>query len=84
MTLEDWVLERIRESSGMATVDSVCRDLAERSHVSFNTVSQVQRGARMGLYTKARAISKATGWKVTIPELCGDGEITTEIRSMFS
>jgi len=84
MTLEDWVLERVQASDGMATADSVLRALADSSGVSFVTVSGAYRGARMGLYTKARAVSKATGWKVSIPTLCGDTDITAEIRSMFS
>ena len=87
MTLEEWVLERIASAANVgttATADSVCRALAESSGVSFVTVSGAYRGARMGLYTKARAVSKATGWQVSIPELCGDSEITYEIRGMFA
>ena len=84
MTLDQWVLERVEASNGMATADSVLRDLATRADVSYVTVYNTFKGARMGLYVKARAVSKATGWKVSIPSLCGDSDITAEIRSMFA
>jgi transcriptional regulator with XRE-family HTH domain len=75
MKLTQWVEEQIRDAGARGeslSKKAVLKALAERAAVSVMTLAPVERGAKMGNYEKARAISKATSWKVTIPELCDD------------
>lgn len=46
------------------------RELAEKSGVSLLTLQNVERGGRIVRYDKAKQVSKATGGKVTIRDLC--------------
>lgn len=76
MRLAQWVEEQIKDvtkAGGEAlSKRDVLKSLSERAKVSLMTLAPVERGARMGNYDKARAVSEATGWKVTIPELCDE------------
>ncbi len=70
MRLRDWV-EREMAARDLSRA-KVLEDLAERSGVSLMTLRPVENGLLMGNYQKAKAVSKATDWEVTIPELCDD------------
>jgi len=53
----------------------VMRRLSDRldasgQHVSIATLSSLDRGAKISLYWRAKAIQEATGRRVTITELC--------------
>lgn len=68
MKFRDWVereAKRIREP-----VINVLRDISETSGVSLMTLGGVYRGARMGQYLKAKAVSEACQCQVSIAELC--------------
>ena len=49
---------------------SVLEDLSTSAGVNFQTLAAAERGARMGQYEKALAVSKATGYLVSVVELC--------------
>jgi transcriptional regulator with XRE-family HTH domain len=70
MNLGTWVSEQAetKRTSKRAVLEA----LAERSGVSFMTLESTARGARMGNYQKAKSVSAATNWKVTIPDLCDE------------
>lgn len=46
------------------------RDLAEKSGVSYTTIKSVRKGMKVKLYAIAKAISDATGGKVSVEALC--------------
>lgn len=48
----------------------VIRELAEASGVAYQTLAQAERGARLSLYDKAAAVARATGYVVSVIELC--------------
>ena len=45
-------------------------ELSQRCGVSLLTLQNLERGSRLVNYTKAKAVSDATGGQVTIKELC--------------
>jgi hypothetical protein len=66
--LTEWVAKEVqRLRTNKTTVLTV---LARKARVSLMVLQGVERGARMGQYAKAKAVSEATGGKVTIKELC--------------
>jgi hypothetical protein len=69
MRLETWVDRHIQNGTHK-TREAVIEDLARRSRVSKQTLKPTIRGMLLGNYTKARQVSEATGWAVSIPELC--------------
>jgi transcriptional regulator with XRE-family HTH domain len=68
MTLHEWIDRRV--SALGVSRRAILEDLSDLAGVSVVTLSAVDRGARLGRYDKARALSEATGGKVTIKELC--------------
>ena len=86
MTFDQWLDAQVtaaKDRGEHTTRRAMCKQVADASGVSLQTLMPVASGMRMGLYEKARAISAATGWAVTIPELCGDKAITPEIEKQF-
>lgn len=86
MNLAKWVEQQMQsaaEAGQAVTKNDVLKALAERASVSLMTLAPVERGARMGNYGKARAISQATDWMVTIPELCDEFPDTVISRIIF-
>lgn len=69
MRLKDWV---DLQAKGGKPRRKILEDLAEKSGVSFVTLEATARGARMGNYPKAKQISRATDWKVSIVDLCDE------------
>ena len=70
MKLGQWVDEHARATSKNRR--TVLEDLAKLAGIAFVTVEATARGARMGNYKKAMAVSEATGWVVTVVELCDE------------
>jgi hypothetical protein len=68
MKLEAWVKERTATTG--TSKRAVLEDLAERAGVAYITLEPIARGARMGNYGKALSVSEATGWKVSVLDLC--------------
>lgn len=68
MTLLEWVESRMKET-GLSR-EKTQRALADKSGVSYTTIVNTTKGARMGRYDKAEALSKATEWQVSIDVLC--------------
>jgi len=56
------------QKRGGLTRIAIMRDVASEAGVSLALLRSLDRGARVGQYDKAKAISKATG--LTIAELC--------------
>lgn len=83
MKFEDWVTEQLAQKNGMSR-RRFLEEFSEQCGVSYMTLAPLDKGSRMGLYEKAKAVSRATNWKVTIPELCGDKDITPEIQAQFN
>lgn len=79
MTLADWIKEQIEADPGLNRV-SVLQALAAKAGVNWHTLENNTRGARMGQYQKAKAISAATDWKVTVLDLCDDSPAETAKR----
>jgi len=48
----------------------VLKELATKSGVSLLTLQNVERGATMQAYPKAKSVSEATGGKVRVQDLC--------------
>lgn len=69
MTLEQWLKEQLATDPKTST-RAVLTKLAKRAGVSMTALTPLAKGGRMGNYDKALAVSKATDWRVTIPELC--------------
>lgn len=69
MTLHEYV--DLCRDGGTRTL--VYRALARASGVHWQTIKDVDRGMRLSNYDKAKALSNATGGKVSIKELC-DGK----------
>lgn len=68
MTLSEYVELEVKRTKMNKT--AVLKALAEESKVSLLTLQGVERGATMRLYDKAQSVSKATGGKVSVQELC--------------
>ncbi len=85
MTLADWIKEQLEADLGANRI-SVLQSLAAKAGVNWHTIEAATRGARMGNYQKARAISQATDWKVTILDLCDETPAATaaRIREQFN
>ena len=73
MKLETWV---DKVAKGRARTE-VLQDLARVSGVSFQTLAQAERGARMTNYEKALAIQTATDGEITVVDLCDPNPETT-------
>lgn len=74
MTLAKYVEEEMkrREKAEQPVYKTnILKELAKKSKVSLLTLQNVERGGKIKLYDKALAISKATGGKVKVEELCG-------------
>lgn len=85
MNLGEWIDQQIEYSPLPVTRRMVLEDLAKRSGVHFATLEPVTRGARMGLYQKAKAVAAATQFQVSILELCDEtpGEMAQQIARVF-
>ena len=59
------------------------KTLAKDSGITILTLRNASKGIVIKLYPVARAISKATGWRVTIPELCEEGRPSNSILDQF-
>jgi len=73
MTLDEWVKAEqaaAAEHGEKPSVLTVLERLAKAADVSVMTIRPVAKGSTMGLYSKALAVSRATGYQVTVPELC--------------
>ena len=66
MKLREWVTA----NKGDRTRRECLADVAKAANVSLMTLLNVDRNAIMGQYSKAKAVSEATGGDVTIKELC--------------
>lgn len=64
---------------GEGTLKTVAKD----SGITILTLRNASKGMIIKLYPVARAISKATGWRVTIPELCEEGKPLNSILDQF-
>lgn len=71
MTLKDYVDRRVKQEK--TTVTAVLRDIAKSAKVSFSHLHYVYKGAPYGQVAKAKAVSKATGGKVSLDSLLGIG-----------
>ena len=67
------------ERYGEGTLKTVAKD----SGITVLTLRNVSNGMRVKLYPVARAISKATGWRVTIPDLCEEGKPPNSVLAQF-
>ena len=67
------------ERYGEGTLKTVAKD----SGITVLTLRNVCNGMRIKLYPVARAISKATGWRVTIPDLCEEGKPNNSVLAQF-
>jgi DNA-binding transcriptional regulator YdaS (Cro superfamily) len=65
--LSEWIDKKV---SATRSRTSVRQELATISGVSFVTVTHVDSGMRLKSYEKAKALSDATGGKVSTEELC--------------
>lgn len=86
MRLEQWVdkqVTRMSEQGTPMTKRAVLEDLAQRAGVGYMTLVPVAKGSRLAIYLKARAVSEATGWEVTIPELC-ERVVVSEVSAQFA
>lgn len=73
MNLSTWIdkqLAKEKTEGRSATRRSVLQTLATVADVSLATLSPLDRGARMTHYEKALAVSRATGYAVSVIELC--------------
>jgi hypothetical protein len=70
MNLGKWVEEQAKATG--TNRRQVLETLATKSGIAFVTLESAARGARMGLYGKARAVSEATDWKVSVLDLCDE------------
>jgi len=73
MTLEQYVKaeqDAAKENGKVPPVLTILERLADAAGVSVMTLKPVVKGATMGLFDKALAVSKATGYQVSVPELC--------------
>jgi hypothetical protein len=74
MTLDEWVKAEqaaaVEHKGEKPSVLTVLTRLADAAGVSVMTIRPVAKGSTMGLFDKALAVSRATGWKVSVPELC--------------
>ena len=68
MNLANWVTNECNTTKTSRRTVLEC--LAGESGVAFCTLESTMRGARMGNYLKARAVSEATDWKVSVLDLC--------------
>lgn len=87
MMLEDWVKQQVQaaaEAGQKVSFRSVVESLADKAGVAYMTLAPVAKGGRLSRYEKARAVSQATDWKVTIPELCGDVALTGPTHDQFT
>lgn len=85
MRLEQWIDEQVTkmaETGTPTTKRAVLEELARRAGVAYMTLVPVAKGSRLAIYLKARAVSEATGWRVTIPELC-ERVVSPEVSAQF-
>jgi hypothetical protein len=75
MKLDQWVARKV--TAGAANKKAVIADLSKASGISTQTLDATVMGKRLGRYDVAKAVSAATGWEVTIPELCEEDAINT-------
>ena len=69
MKLAIWVQKEMKRT-GAEFKTTVLKALAEKSKVNILTVQLVERGGQLKNYEKAQQVSKATGGKVSVKELC--------------
>lgn len=75
MTLAKYIeveLKRRRKASENGSVHktAILKELSEKCSVSLLTLQNVERGGKIRLYQKAKAISDATGGVVKVEDLC--------------
>ncbi len=72
-------LKQYCDRYGEGTLKTVAKD----SGITVLTLRNIYNGMRVKLYPVARAISKATGWRVTIPDLCEEGKPNNSVLAQF-
>ncbi|KKN75944.1 hypothetical protein LCGC14_0375010 [marine sediment metagenome] len=72
-------LKQYCDRYGEGTLKTVAKD----SEITLLTLRNIYNGMRVKLYPVARAISKATGWRVTIPDLCEEGKPNNSVLAQF-
>lgn len=70
MNLGKWVDQQSKRRG--VSRRTVLESLAEKSGIAFVTLESAARGARMGIYKKAKIVSEATDWHVSVIELCDE------------
>ena len=66
-------LEYVQAKKGQGSANKLITALAARSGVSKATLYNVLKGMKIKTYTKALAVSKATGGKVKVKDLVESG-----------
>ena len=69
MKFPEYVQQQVKQRK-LRYKSEFLRAFAEECGVAFITLSKLEQGQQMVRYDKAKAISDATGNKVTIRELC--------------
>lgn len=69
MTLTEYVNQQM-QTTGKTSRRAILEPLSVKAGVSFTTLSNVDRGARITRYDVAKAIEGATRGAVTVRELC--------------
>lgn len=72
MTLTEWIDQHVEKHGSRK---AVCMDLAERleqvgTPITWQTLTNIDRGMRIVGYTRAKALSDLTEGAVTVAELC--------------
>jgi len=73
VTLTEWIDKRIAKFSCTRHVmhQNMCDQLAKAgTPISLNTIAAVDRGMKLSMYDKAKALSDLTGGAVSVAELC--------------
>lgn len=72
MTLTEWIDQQLDEHGSRK---DFCRGLSEKLEaagvpISWQTLTNIDRGMRLTSYARAKALSDLTGGDVTVAELC--------------
>jgi len=73
VTLTEWIDKRIAKFACTRHVmhQNMCDQLAKAgTPISLNTIAAVDRGMKLSMYDKAKALSDLTGGAVSVAELC--------------
>ena len=72
MTFKEYVGSQMKRRKVQVS-KQILEEIVAESKVSMLTLRGLMRGQKLVRYDKAKAISEATGGKVTIEELCEQG-----------